>query len=121
MNDVNQRKLLSAACHGAIFFSSSIVSIGIPIAILLVSDDAVVKQNAKESINFYINLCICWAIFALLIFGGFNSLGFLLPGFLLPAIILLLIANFLPPIVAIVRVAKDPQKAYRYPFILRLL
>ncbi|MBD2036798.1 DUF4870 domain-containing protein [Leptolyngbya sp. FACHB-321] len=117
MDDVRQRKLLSAACHGAIFFSSSIVSIGIPIAILLASDDAVVKANAKEAINFYINLYIFYAIiFVLLVFGSLNN-----PGPILPAFLLLAIASFSLPIIAIVRIAKDPQKAYRYPFILRLL
>ena len=60
MDDFSQRKLLSAACHGAIFFSSTIVSIGI----LLVSNDLVVKENAKESINFHINLFLYAIIFA---------------------------------------------------------
>ena len=43
MEDVAQRKLLSALSHGAVFFSSTIVSIGIPIAILFISNDPVVK------------------------------------------------------------------------------
>ncbi|MBD2036799.1 DUF4870 domain-containing protein [Leptolyngbya sp. FACHB-321] len=111
MDDFSQRKLLSAACHGAIFFSSTIVSIGIPIAILVVSDDPVVKENAKESINFHINLYIYGIIFALLILVAIG----------IPLLILLAIASFLLPIIAIVRVATDPQKPYRYPFILRLL
>ncbi len=33
--DTDKRKILSALCHGAIFFSATIVSVGIPIAILL--------------------------------------------------------------------------------------
>jgi uncharacterized Tic20 family protein len=111
MDDFSQRKLLSAASHGAIFFSSTIVSIGIPIAILLVSDDAVVKENAKESINFHINLYIYAIIFVLLVFVAIG----------IPLLILLAIASFLLPIMAIVRVATNPQKPYRYPFILRLL
>ena len=111
MDDFSQRKLLSAACHGAIFFSSTIVSIGIPIAILLVSDDSVVKENAKESINFHINLYIYAVIFALLILVAIG----------IPLLVLLAIASFLLPIIAIVRVATEPQTPYRYPFILRLL
>lgn len=45
--DTDKRKILSALCHGAIFFSATIVSVGIPIAILLIIDDSVVKDNAK--------------------------------------------------------------------------
>lgn len=111
MDNQDRRKLLSALCHGAIFFSSTVISIGIPIAILLVSDDAVVKENAKESINFHINLYIYAIIFALLIFVAIG----------IPLLILLGIASLLLPIVAIVRVATEPQTPYRYPFIWRLL
>ena len=42
-----QRKILSAICHGAIFFSSTLVSIGIPIIILLTNEEPIVKENAK--------------------------------------------------------------------------
>lgn len=111
MDDFSQRKLLSAACHGAIFFSSTVISIGIPIAILLVSDDLVVKENAKESINFHINLFLYAIVFIIL---SFVAIG-------IPLLILLGIASILLPIIAIVRVATDPQTPYRYPFILRLL
>ena len=111
MDDFSQRKLLSAACHGAIFFSSTIVSIGIPITILLVSDDPVVKENAKESINFHINLFLYAILFALLILVAIG----------IPLLILLGVASILLPIIAIVRVATEPQTPYRYPFIWRLL
>jgi len=57
MYDSDKRKLLSALCHGAIFFSTTIVSVGLPIAILFVSDDPVVKENAKESIYQLPNCC----------------------------------------------------------------
>ena len=111
MDDFSQRKLLSAACHGAIFFSSTVVSIGIPIAILLVSDDPVVKENAKESINFHINLFLYAIIFGLLVLVAIG----------IPLLILLGIASILLPIIAIVRVATEPQTPYRYPLIWRLL
>ncbi|MDP8963377.1 MAG: DUF4870 domain-containing protein, partial [Cyanobacteriota bacterium] len=42
--DPDKRKLLSALAHGSIFFSSLVVSIAIPIAILLVSEDPIVKE-----------------------------------------------------------------------------
>ena len=111
MDNLAQRKLLSGLCHGAIFFSSTIVSIGIPIVILLVTDDPIVKENAKESLNFHINLYFYGLIFFLLMFA---FIGF-------PLLILLGISSLLMPIIALVRVLDNPNQPYRYPFIFRLL
>ncbi len=111
MESVAQRKLLSALSHGAIFFSSLIVSIGIPIAILFISNDPVVKENAKESLNFHINLYIYGVIFGLLVFVGIGI-------FLL---IVLGIVSFIMPIIAIIQVLGEPDVPYRYPFIFRLV
>ncbi len=111
MDNLDRRKLLSALAHGAIFFSSTIISIGIPIAILLITDDPVVKENAKESINFHINLFLYAIIFAVLVLVAIG----------IPLLVLLGIASILLPIIAIVRVATEPETPYRYPFILRLL
>lgn len=111
MNDLDKRKLFSALCHGAIFFSAALVSIGLPIALLFISDDPVVKDNARESLNFHINLYIYAAIFFLL---SFVVIG-------IPLLILLGIASFVLPIMAIVQVMSDPNRPYRYPFILRLI
>ena len=58
MDDTTKRKLLSALCHGSIFFSATIVSIAIPVAILYVSDDPVIQANAKEALNFHFNMWI---------------------------------------------------------------
>ncbi len=111
MDDLSTRKLLSALCHGAIFFSSMIVSIGIPIAVLLLSNDAVVQENARESINFHINLFLYGIIFALLVLVG---IGIIL-------LIGLWVVSILMPIVAIVHCASNPDKPYRYPFIWRVV
>ncbi len=111
MEDFDQRKLLSALSHGAIFFSSLIVSIGIPIAILYISNDPIVKENAKESLNFHINLYIYAVIFGLL--------SIILIG--IPFLIGLWIISLIMPIVAIIRVLSEPNIPYRYPFIFRLV
>ncbi|OKH12207.1 hypothetical protein NIES592_18515 [Fischerella major NIES-592] len=111
MEDLAQRKLLSALSHGAIFFSSLIVSIGIPIAILFISNDPIVKENAKESLNFHINLYIYGIIFGLL--------SIILIG--VPFLIALWIASLIMPIIAIVRVLSEPNIPYRYPLIFRLV
>jgi hypothetical protein len=64
--DTDKRKLLSALSHGSVFLSSLIFPALVPIAILLVSDDPVVKQNAKESLNIVIKvsmaLCLGYSL-----------------------------------------------------------
>ncbi len=111
MENLPQSKLLSALSHGAIFFSSTVISIGIPIAILLINNDPVVKENAKESLNFHINLFIYGIIFGLLIFIG---IGFVL-------LIGLWIISLIMPIIAIVNVLNQPNVPYRYPLIFRFV
>lgn len=107
----NQRKLLSALCHGAIFFSSTIVTVAIPIIILLLNNDPVVKANAIESLNFHINLYLYGIIFVILVFVAIG----------VPLLVLLAIASFVLPIIAIVKVLDRPDVPYRYPFIFRVL
>jgi uncharacterized Tic20 family protein len=111
MEDFPKRKLLSALSHGAIFFSSTIVSIGIPIAIFLTTEDPIVKENARESLNFHINLYIYGVVFGLLTVVGVGIV--LLLGLWLISIIM--------PIIAIVTVLSDRNLSYRYPFIFRLV
>lgn len=109
--DPDKRKLLSGLCHGATFINYTGVSIGIPIAILLVSEDPVVKANARESLNFHFNM---WAY---LVIGG--VLTFILIGFVILGLVA--IASFIMPIIAILKVLNNPDEPYRYPFIFHLL
>lgn len=112
--DPDKRKLLSAVCHGFGFLGLSVVSIGVPIAIMLVSDDPVVKENAKESINFHLNL---W------VWGGVTGfLYFILIGWLLSPILIPigLLYSVLLPAFAVYRSLTQPDEAFKYPFIFRL-
>ena len=111
MDDTTKRKLLSALCHGSIFFSATVISIAIPVAILYVSDDLVIQANAKEALNFHFNMWIYGVISGIL--------TFVLIGFVLLAI--LGIAMVVMPIIAIVQVLSNPEKSYRYPFIFHWL
>ncbi len=80
MYDPDKRKLLSVLSHGAIFFSTTVISVGLPIAILFVSDDPIVKDNAKESINFHFNV---W------LYGGIlGGITFLIGWLIIPLILL---------------------------------
>lgn len=111
MNDLDQRKLLSVISHGSILLSSTILAIGIPIAIFLTTQDDVVKQNAKEAINFCISIYTYVLISVVLIF---IVIGF-------PLLILLGVASLIMPIIAIFKVIENPDQPYTYPFIFRLL
>lgn len=114
MYDPDKRKLLSALCHGSIFISAAVISVGIPIAALLVSDDPIVKENAKEAINFHLNVWLYAGIVGVLTAVTLGFLGlFLVPIFLL--------FNWIPPILAILKSLSDPEQSYRYLFIFRLV
>ena len=105
------RKTLSILAHVSILFSSTVLTIGIPLAIVFLSDDEVAIANAKEAFNFYITVYII-AICCVPLF--FVIIGF-------PLMILLMIATVVMPVIAIIKVARNPNRIYRYPLILRLL
>jgi len=110
-NNTDKRRILSALCHGSIFINALVISIGIPIAVLLVSDDPVVKENAKEAINFHFNMWLWWLIV--------GALSVILVGFLLFPVLGLV--NLVLPILAILTCLNNPETRYRYPFIFRLV
>lgn len=114
MYDSDKRKLLSLLCHGAIFFSMSVLSIGAPIAVLLVSDDPVVKENATEAINFHLNVWLYSTVIVVLTVVTFGLAGFILVpiGYLL---------HWGLTIMAILQVLQNPNQPYRYPFIFRIV
>jgi uncharacterized protein len=70
-----KRKLLSGLSHASIFLSGLIVAIGIPIAIYILSDDPVIKANAKEAINFHFNVWLYGIILVPLSFLTFGLAG----------------------------------------------
>ncbi len=112
--DQDKRKLLSALSHGSIFLSSLVLSVAIPIGVLLVSDDPIVKESAREAINFHINVWVYEAIVIALTVVTFGLLGLILgPIFFL--------FHWIPPVLAIMQSLGNPNQSYRYPFIFRLV
>ncbi|OKH19402.1 DUF4870 domain-containing protein [[Limnothrix rosea] IAM M-220] len=109
--DPDKRKLLSALCHGATFINYTGLSIGIPIAILLTTDDPVVKVNARESLNFHFNM---WIYFAIGAVTTVLLIGFLIIG-------LAALASFIMPIIAILAIFNNEDTPYKYPFIFHFL
>lgn len=92
-------------------FTSFLVSIVVPIILLNVSADYVVRENARESLNFQLSVWLYAFIAVLLKFVGI--------GFILIAIIG--IWSFISPIVAMINVANNPTVPYRYPLIMRFI
>jgi uncharacterized protein len=115
--DADKRKLLSALCHGAVFFSPLVLTAGIPLGILLLSDDPVVKTNARESLNFHFNIWLCGAIAGFI--GFFWWTLVVLP--LLWVLGAVLFLAWVAPIFAILKCLSKPEEPFRYPFIFRIL
>jgi len=106
--DISKRKLFSSLAHGSIFFSGLFVSIGVPIALLLISNDPVVKDNAKEAINFHFNVWLYGLILIPLSFITFGLAGGLW-----------WLAHWGLTAWAIVHCLNTPDQPFRYPFIFR--
>jgi uncharacterized protein len=113
MYDKDKRKLLSALCHGSIFLSTLVVSVGIPIFIFFASDDPVVRANAQESINFHLNVWVYGVILGVLVAISF--------GLLVPVAGLGFLLHWALTIWALFHVLSDTDKPFRYPFIFRPL
>jgi len=113
-SSLDKTKLLSALAHGSIFISALVLSIGIPIAILAVSEDATIKDNAKEAINFHLNIWLIGAIIGVMSFFSFGLAGFVLGP-------IWLVAHWGLSIWAIIQCLQTPEQAFRYPFIFRVV
>lgn len=113
-SNFDKRKLLSASSHASIFISALLFSVGIPIAILSISEDAVVKANAKEAINFHLNVWLIGVVIGVLSFLTFGLLGFILAP-------LWLIYHWGLSIWAIVHCLTNPDREFSYPFIFRVI
>jgi uncharacterized protein len=119
MYDRDKRKVLSALCHGSIFGSSSIIFFGIPLGILLISDDPVVKDNAKEALNFHFNIWVYEAIIGAICFVLFITIIGIPLAWLLIGLFFLF--HWIPAFLAILKALSNPDSAYRYPFIVHIL
>ena len=116
----DKRKLLSSLCHGSIFFSTTLLSIGVPIIINIISDDPVVKNNATESINFHLNVWF-WATVIGVPIGILSFLTFGLGGILFfPVVAFGFLLHWGFTIVALLHCLGNGDEPFRYPFIFRL-
>jgi uncharacterized protein len=114
-----KRKLFSLLCHGSIFLGSLLFTSAIPLVVLLLFDDPVIKATAKETLNYHFNIWLYGAIGAGLM-AFFTVLFFTIPLAWLIGIALGLF-TLVPPIFGILATLNNPNEPYRYPFIWRLL
>lgn len=112
--NLDKRKLLSALAHGSVFISALVLSIGIPIAILFVSEDTIIKENAKEAINFHLNVWLVGGIIAILSFFTLGLVGFVFGP-------IWLVIHWGLSLWAIIQCLQTPDRSFRYPFILRIV
>ena len=118
-NSSGKRKLFSLLCHGLIFLGSLLFTSLIPLAVLLLFDDPIIKATAKETLNYHFNIWLYGAIGA--------GLGAFFTALIITAPLTLLIIGALglfsvvPPIFGILATLNNPNEPYRYPFIWRLL
>ncbi|MBE7384021.1 MAG: DUF4870 domain-containing protein [Leptolyngbya sp. SIO1E4] len=113
-SNLQKRKLLSTLCHLSTFLNWFIIPLIVPIIVLCISDDEITQKNATEAINFYISFIFYYTLFLISIF---SLIGLVF----LPFVIPLIIADYLLPIIAIVHCSTHLNKAYRYPFIIRIV
>jgi len=113
-SSLDKTKLLSALAHGSVFISALVLSIGVPIAILTVSEDPIIKDNAKEAINFHLNVWLVGAIIGVMSFFSFGLAGFVLGP-------IWLAAHWGLSIWAVVQCLQTPEQAFHYPFIFRVV
>jgi uncharacterized Tic20 family protein len=127
MSNLNRSKLLSALCHGSVFFSSLIFSVAIPLVILYTTNNSVVRANAKESLNFHINFYIYSFFIGLLFLLVFFYSWWVNPfwhnalNIILYLMIGLGIVTYIMAIMALIKVLSNPSQPYRYPLIFRLI
>ncbi|PSB55629.1 DUF4870 domain-containing protein [Chamaesiphon polymorphus] len=114
-----KRKLFSLLCHGSIFLGSLLVTSAIPLVILLLFEDPVIKTTAKETLNYHFNI---WLYGAITVGLGafFHALIITIPlAWLIGGIFTLF--TLIPPIFGILATLNNPNEPYRYPFIWRVL
>lgn len=115
IHDRDKRKLLSILSHASVFFAALWVFIGVPFGIFLISEEPIVKANAKEVLNFHFNIWFYQAIIGIL---WFSVIGIPLALLLMPFFFLF---HWVTPALAILKTLNQPDEPYRYPFIFRLL
>jgi uncharacterized protein len=114
-----KRKLFSLLCHGSIFLGSLVIPAAIPLIILLLFEDSVIKETAKETLNYHFNIWLYGAITAGLV-TFFTALIITIPVAWVIGTAFFAF-HWIPPIFGLLATVSNPNEPYRYPFIWRIL
>ncbi len=106
-----ESSFLSVLAHFCALLTSLCVSILGPIAILAITEDAVVKQNARESLNFQLTM-ILYALISIPL--CFVAIGFF-------TLFIVALWSIIAPIIAMVKVANNPGVPHRYGMIIHFI
>jgi uncharacterized Tic20 family protein len=106
--NTGESSLLSILAHLCALFTSLCVSILGPIVILAIADNDVVKQNARESLNFQLTMII-FALASIPLIFAFG-IGFV-------TLFIVAIWSLVSPIIAMIKVANHPETPHRYAMI----
>jgi len=124
MNPFKTRRLLSVLCHGSLYGSPFILPIAFPLIIWLTHKDAVVKENAKETVNFFLNY-LAFSFITSPLTVMLMTENIVMPRLLTllysGAIFVICLFILLLPAVAMISMLSHSQVSYRYPLIRRPL
>jgi uncharacterized protein len=114
-----KRTLFMLLCHISIFLGALVIPFAVPLAIYILFQDSVIKETARETLNYYFNIWVYGAITAgLVVF--FTALIITAPlAWLIGGAFFLF--HWIPPIFGILAALNNPNEPYRYPFIWRVL
>jgi uncharacterized protein len=115
----NTRRLFSLLCHGSIFLSSIVFPALLPLAIYVTSSDEVIKETARETLNFHLNIWVYGALAGALAFFFFALIVTIPVSWAIGGAFYLF--HWVPPVFALLATFQNPDQPYRYPFIWRVL
>lgn len=113
-NTTGEERSLAMICHLVSLLATTLLcNIFVPIVIMVISDSAFVKDQAREALNFQISV-VFWALISVAV--CFTVVGIVVG---MAMLVVLGIAAFILPIVAAVK--SGAGTAYRYPLTFRIV
>jgi uncharacterized Tic20 family protein len=108
---------LSILCHASVFLTPILVfPIVVPLVLFLGCSDSIVKENAREALNFQIYSIIIGILIAIA-----AVFAFILIPIILPIALAFLVLSIVLPIVVIIQIWQSPSEIPNYPFIQRFI
>jgi uncharacterized protein len=108
---------LSILCHASVFLTPIMVfPIVVPLVLFLACSDHIVKENAREALNFQIYSIIIGILIAIA-----AVFAFILFPIIIPIALAFLVLSIVLPIIVIIQIWQSPTEIPSYPFIQRFI